>query len=208
MNEKCKYCDYVSKCSKKCEYGSILCTVNRSFPKIVDKSYEELQQENQQLKSKLKQRDEVIEEAIDYIRNKCSLDFKLVYLINKDLSGKVGYDFKKIQRRSQMNKEELYSLALSDINKYSLLNEIFAIRVRSSERVNNTIGVTGYISVNSLNQYITKVDKNTKYKQALIDIRKISSECKMLMPHEFDWEEQINNILQIIDKALGGSDEN
>jgi len=50
MNEKCKYCDYVSECSRKCEYDSILCTINRSFPKVVDKSYEQLQQENEQLK--------------------------------------------------------------------------------------------------------------------------------------------------------------
>lgn len=50
MNEKCKYCDYVSECSRKCEYDSILCKINRSFPKVVDKSYEQLQQENKQLK--------------------------------------------------------------------------------------------------------------------------------------------------------------
>ena len=50
MNEKCKYCDYVSKCSKICEYDSIICKVHRSFPKVVDKSYEQLQQENKQLK--------------------------------------------------------------------------------------------------------------------------------------------------------------
>lgn len=50
MNDKCKYCDYVSECSRKCEYDSILCKVQRSFPKVVDKSYEQLQQENKQLK--------------------------------------------------------------------------------------------------------------------------------------------------------------
>lgn len=50
MNKNCKYCDYISKCSRRCEYGSILCRLNRSFPKIIDKSYEDLQQENQQLK--------------------------------------------------------------------------------------------------------------------------------------------------------------
>ena len=58
MNEKCKYCDYVSKCSRKCEYNSILCKTHRSFPKVVCKSYGQLQQENQQLKdnwNKLKQ---------------------------------------------------------------------------------------------------------------------------------------------------------
>ena len=53
MNDKCKYCDYVSKCSRICEYNSYLCKVHRSFPKVVDKSYEQLQQEKQQLKDKL-----------------------------------------------------------------------------------------------------------------------------------------------------------
>ena len=49
MNEKCKYCDYVSKCSRICEYNSYLCKVYRSFPKVVDKSYEQLKQENEHL---------------------------------------------------------------------------------------------------------------------------------------------------------------
>lgn len=53
MSEKCKYCDYVSKCSRICEYNSIMCRLHRSFPKIVDKSYEELQQESQQLKEQM-----------------------------------------------------------------------------------------------------------------------------------------------------------
>ena len=53
MNDKCKYCDYVSKCSRICEYNSYLCKVHRSFPKVVDKSYEQLQQENQQLQEEL-----------------------------------------------------------------------------------------------------------------------------------------------------------
>jgi hypothetical protein len=55
MNDKCKYCDYVSKCSRICEYNSILCKIQRSFPKVVDKSYEQLQQENKQLKRIIKE---------------------------------------------------------------------------------------------------------------------------------------------------------
>ena len=50
MNKNCKYCDYISKCSRRCEYDSILCRLNRSFPKIIDKSYEDLQQENKKQK--------------------------------------------------------------------------------------------------------------------------------------------------------------
>lgn len=53
MNEKCKYCDYVSKCSRRCEYDSIQCKINRSFPKVVDKSYEQLQQQNKQQSEKI-----------------------------------------------------------------------------------------------------------------------------------------------------------
>ena len=53
MSEKCKYCDYVSKCSRFCEYNSIMCLMHRSFPKIVDKTYEELEKENEELKKQL-----------------------------------------------------------------------------------------------------------------------------------------------------------
>lgn len=60
MSEKCKYCDYVSKCSRFCEYNSIMCLMHRSFPKIVDKTYEELEKENKKYK-------EVIDKAIKYI---------------------------------------------------------------------------------------------------------------------------------------------
>ena len=71
-NEKCKYCDYVSKCSRLCEYGSYLCCLNRSFPKVVDKSYEELQKEVEKLQhyktlyqSLKRQKDE----ATEWVRN-------------------------------------------------------------------------------------------------------------------------------------------
>lgn len=63
MNDKCKYCDYVSKCSRICEYNSILCRAQRSFPKVVDKSYEQLQQENQQLKDNWNKLKEYIKET-------------------------------------------------------------------------------------------------------------------------------------------------
>ena len=66
MNEKCKYCDYVSKCSRKCEYDSIMCKVYRSFPKVVDKSYEQLQQENEQLKDNWNKLKEDLINGINY----------------------------------------------------------------------------------------------------------------------------------------------
>lgn len=67
MNDKCKYCDYVSKCSRKCEYDSILCRIQRSFPKVVDKSYEQLQQENKLLKENRDKTIEHINKQIYYL---------------------------------------------------------------------------------------------------------------------------------------------
>lgn len=43
----------------------------------------------------------------------------------------------------------------------------------------------------------------TNLEQSLNEIKGIIEDCKKLMPHEFDWEEQANNILEKIDKVLG-----
>ncbi len=43
----------------------------------------------------------------------------------------------------------------------------------------------------------------TNLEQALNEIKEIIETCKKLMPHEFDWEEQADNILEKIDKVLG-----
>ena len=69
MNEKCKYCDYVSKCSRFCEYNSIMCLMHRSFPKIVDKTYEELEKENKEYKEQLETSEKARKEAIELINN-------------------------------------------------------------------------------------------------------------------------------------------
>ncbi len=49
--------------------------------------------------------------------------------------------------------------------------------------------------------------ENANLKQTLNEIKKIITECKMLMPHEFDWDEQVDNILQIINKTLGDDED-
>lgn len=70
MNYNCKYCDYVDKCSRKCEYDSILCRTNRSFPKIVKWPYKEILYENSDLKlenTNLKQALNEIKEKIDVL---------------------------------------------------------------------------------------------------------------------------------------------
>lgn len=65
MNEKCKYCDYVSQCSRICEYGSILCKLHRSFPKVVNKSYEQLQQENKRLNGAIQTYDILLKSNVE-----------------------------------------------------------------------------------------------------------------------------------------------
>lgn len=57
-----------------------------------------------------------------------------------------------------MNKEELYKLAINNVQKYSLLNEIFAIRDKRVEQVDYTIGVNGFISLDVLNKYVELID--------------------------------------------------
>ena len=70
-----------------------------------------------------------------------------------------------------MNKEELYNLALSNVHKYNLLNELFSIRDKRTEIVDYTIGVNGFISLDVLNKYVNKIDENTNLKQALYEIK-------------------------------------
>lgn len=60
-----------------------------------------------------------------------------------------------------MNEEELYKLAISDVSKYSLLNEILAIRDNKfpNEKVDYCINVNGYISLDVLNKYVRNINE-------------------------------------------------
>lgn len=60
-----------------------------------------------------------------------------------------------------MNEEELYKLAISDVPKYSLLNEILAIRDNRfpNEEVDYCINVNGYISLDVLNKYVRNINE-------------------------------------------------
>ena len=60
-----------------------------------------------------------------------------------------------------MSEEELYKLAISDVPKYSLLNEILAIRDKRfpNEEVDYCINVNGYISLDVLNKYVRNINK-------------------------------------------------
>lgn len=79
-------------------------------------------------------------------------------------------------------------------------------------RISTPTGLTPYGDItlddytcDEILDFINMLDEEkTNLKQVLIEIRKIFTECKMLMSHEFDWEEQADNILQIIDEGLGG----
>ena len=87
MNDKCKYCDYVSKCSRIFEYNSYLCKVHRSFPKVVDKSYEQLQQENKQLKDLI---DTILN--FSFFKEECPLNFGFENNTNEDKSQSIFYE--------------------------------------------------------------------------------------------------------------------
>ncbi len=60
MNENCKYCKTSKTCLENADYGSIYCRLHKRIPKVISKTYEELQEENQKYK-------EVIDKAIKYI---------------------------------------------------------------------------------------------------------------------------------------------
>lgn len=74
-----------------------------------------------------------------------------------------------------MNEEELYKLALSDVVKYPLLNEIFAIRDTRIETVDYTIGVNGFISLDVLNGYVDLQQERDKYKSIVEELKEIYS---------------------------------
>ena len=68
MNENCKYCKTSKTCLENADYGSIYCQLHKRIPKVIGKTYDELQQENQKLKQQLQQRDNIINDVIHYIR--------------------------------------------------------------------------------------------------------------------------------------------
>lgn len=68
---------------------------------------------------------------------------------------------------------------------------------------------TGCHIVDERNERIELLEREVNsFKQALNEIKTIIKDCKKLMPHEFDWGEQTDSILEKIDKVLGGDKEN
>lgn len=80
-----------------------------------------------------------------------------------------------------MSKEELYKLALSNVHKYSLLNEIFAIRDERfpKEQQDNMLCVNGYIGIDTLNRYVRYIDELVKYQN--IGTIKELDKCKEVL---------------------------
>ena len=107
MNDKCKYCDYVSKCSRICEYNSYLCKVHRSFPKVVDKSYEQLQQENKHLDEvncKLRKTNEQLKDNWNKLKE--FIKDKYVYYEKETLDFFYGYKVGILGIRDKMQEIE------------------------------------------------------------------------------------------------------
>lgn len=73
-----------------------------------------------------------------------------------------------------MSEEELYQLAMSNIHRYSLLNEILGIRDNRypNEQVDYCISVNGYISLNSLNRYVSYISELEKLQNNWNELKK------------------------------------
>lgn len=65
MNENCKYCKTAKTCLENAEYNSIYCHLHKRIPKVIDKTYDELEQENQQLKDIINKANKKIDNMFD-----------------------------------------------------------------------------------------------------------------------------------------------
>ena len=50
MSEECKYCKTSQTCLEMADYGSFYCLLHREIPRVIEKTYEELQQEKSAIK--------------------------------------------------------------------------------------------------------------------------------------------------------------
>ena len=84
-----------------------------------------------------------------------------------------------------MSEKELYELAISDVPKYSLLNEILAIRDNRfpNEKVDYCINVNGYISLDVLNKYVRNINELEQLQNNWNELKKWLEE---LQQEEFD----------------------
>lgn len=73
MNEECKYCSYLKQCQDVVEHNSIYCKCHKRTPKDRNMSYEQLQNNWNELKKiieqDIRQCEELIEECPKGLRN-------------------------------------------------------------------------------------------------------------------------------------------
>lgn len=96
-------------------------------------------------------------------------------------------------------KEELYNLSLSNIHKYPLLNEIFAIRDERfpKEQQATMLCVNGYISIDLLDRHKRNIDELVTY-QNIGTIK----EFKDLQQENKELKERIDKAKEYIDKHI------
>lgn len=70
MNENCKYCKTAKTCLENAEYNSIYCQIHKRIPKVIDKTYDELLEENRKLKEKYNR---ALKQLIEYAMP-CEID--------------------------------------------------------------------------------------------------------------------------------------
>ena len=101
-----------------------------------------------------------------------------------------------------MNEKELYELAISDVPKYSLLNEILAIRDNRfpNEENDYTIKVYGSISLDVLNKYVNVIDNWNKLKEWLEERKFVYN----ITGEDLDEDTSITEVLVKMQEIEGG----
>ena len=114
-----------------------------------------------------------------------------------------------------MNKEELYNVILnSPIHKYSLLNEIYAIRDRREEKEDYLIGLNGFISLDVLLENYNQVNMIEELKHQLEEKEKVIDKAIEYMKEiEFDKTDkyicireykEYQELLEILERGKNG----
>lgn len=106
-----------------------------------------------------------------------------------------------------MNEKELYDLAINNVKKYSMLNEIFAIRDKRVEKDDYSIAVNGYISFDELNRYVKYIDRLVNYQnictvKELNELQEKANKYDKLLSDWNQLEECINDMKRHYEKLL------
>ena len=101
-----------------------------------------------------------------------------------------------------MNEEELYKLAISDVPKYSLLNEILAIRDNRypDEETDYTIKVYGSISLEVLNNYARNINELERLQNNWNTLKGYLNVFKQIYADPINWERR--KLVQVLLKKM------